>query len=182
MPAVPKAGRVARQPPVAPRHAGGAVRDRVAQLATALMPVDPLAEGVAGNHVVGPGRPHLHARRRNGGDRSLHHRQRLANDEAELRVQRQRPVVVGGLDEPDAGGSARARARERRLHHQSPDAVVLDRGTHDHRADPRDRSALIDERAADNRAGALCAVATARATTSPARATTPRVRGARTGK
>ena len=48
------------------------------------------------------------------GRRALEHRERLAHGEAELRVQRERAVVVGGLDEPDARRPrSRVRARAR---------------------------------------------------------------------
>ena len=84
--------------------------DRVAKLAAAVVAVDAGAQLVARGEVVrGAGRTRRPGTLSAGGV-PWKHRQRLADDEAELRVERERAVVVGGLHEPDACGATIALA------------------------------------------------------------------------
>ena len=131
--------------------------DGVAKLAVSVVAVDAQAELAAGGEVGLARRLGRRGRERlSAGGVSLEDRQRLADDEAELCVERERAVVVGRLDEPDARRTAIALAlaapppsapgRRRR---PVPSGSTVDR------ADSGDHPALVDERAAEHLAGAL---------------------------
>jgi hypothetical protein len=80
----------------------------------------------------------------------LEHRQRLAHDEPEARVQRERAVVIGGLHEANAASSTLALAPQDRLHERVSNTLVLGRRIDRDRSDSRDNRALVDEGAADD--------------------------------
>jgi hypothetical protein len=84
--------------------------------------------------------------------RSLHGRQWLAHLEAEPGVQRQRPIVVAGLHEADAGEASRACPLQHVLHQPPADRAVLRRRVDGDRADADHGSGLPEEIAADQTA------------------------------
>src|SRR6266404_1263301 len=77
--------------------------DRIAKLAPTIVPMDPLAQRVAGSQIRFCGRPHVVTWKSDAQGRSVQLRNRLAGLEAELGVQAQRSIVVGRLQQPDPG-------------------------------------------------------------------------------
>jgi hypothetical protein len=122
----------------------------VAQLEAAVVAVHARAQRVTGGAIGVAGRSHPAPGGAVPRRRSLQDRQRLADDEAELGVQRQRPVVVGGLNEPDARRATVALAPQDRLHQLCADPLVLRARIDGYRADPGDHGAFVHERAAEN--------------------------------
>ena len=105
------ARRVARDPAAALDDAGGAFPDGVADLSGAIVPVHPHADAVAGREIALARPAHGVARHRHLDRGALHDHHGLAHVEAERGVEAERPVVVGGLEQADAGNrrsSARA--------------------------------------------------------------------------
>ncbi len=95
----------------------------------------------------------IRAARRRGAP--LHAGERLARVEPELRVERERAVVEGGLHEPHAREVARRRALEHPAHQAAADAAVLRVGVDRDGADAGDRRALVEHVAADDAAVVL---------------------------
>src|SRR5450759_2926551 len=100
MPAVAEPGRVAADASGALDEHRRAGRDRIAKLTVSIMPVYTHAECTTRSEVRFARRPNPEAGDAERRRRSLEHRQRLADGEAELRVERQRAVVVGRLHKP----------------------------------------------------------------------------------
>ena len=82
--------------------------DRITELTTAVVPVDPLAQRVASGDVAFHRRPHLVARQADPQRLAVELRHRLARLESELRIEAKRAIVVGRLQEPDPGDATRA--------------------------------------------------------------------------
>jgi hypothetical protein len=80
----------------------------------------------------------------------VHFRYRLAGLEAELRVETQRTIVKGGLQQPDPGGAALARAVEHGDHQPAADRLVLRRWIDRDGADAGDGAAFVEKVAAND--------------------------------
>ena len=89
---------------------GGPGGDRGAKLAASVVTVDAGAQLVARSQILFVGWADAEAGDAERRGRSLEDRQRLADREAEFRVERKRAVVVGRLNEPDAHRAAVALA------------------------------------------------------------------------
>src|SRR5271156_5807607 len=81
-------------------HCRGAVRDRTAQFAAAIVSMHRNAQPVACLDVGVAGSANAVAWNRSADWRSDHHRQRLADLPAELRVKAERSIVIRGLPPP----------------------------------------------------------------------------------
>src|SRR6185312_5856123 len=129
---------------------GGAVLDGLCEVGGAVEAVDGDGESVAGGKVCGGGGAHGAVANGARGGAALHAGERLADVEAEGGVERERAVVEGGLDEPDAGSMLRSGAVEHGLHEEAADAAVLCCGVDGDGADAVDDGALVDAVAAEN--------------------------------
>ena len=146
------AGRVAGDAAESLDHTGVARLDRLANLAVADVTMHPEAEGVAGGLVLGRRRADVIPGHRQAERRAVHRAERLTDVEAELRVQAERPVVVGDLHQAHAGGALLRRPVQHRGHQRASHVVVLRRWVHAHRPDRGDGRALVQEAAAQDAA------------------------------
>src|SRR5438477_9004852 len=134
---------------------GRPLPDRIAELTTPMVSVDPVAQCVASWDVAFHRRPHLIARQTDPQRLAVELRHRLARLEAELRIEAKRTIVVGRLQEPDPG-DATARATLHHVEHQpAADPLVLRAGIDRDRADAGNRTAFVEKVAADHLAVAL---------------------------
>ena len=143
---------VAGDLPAALDKGGGALLHRLAQVGVPLETMDREVKAPAGANVLGDGGPHREAGQGGGQRLALHQAERLAHVEAELGVERQRTVVVGGLHQAHAGEPVDARALEHGLHQAPSDRAVLRFRIDGDRADAGDRQGSPEEVAADDAA------------------------------
>src|SRR5438477_4638347 len=129
---------------------GRPLPDRIAELTTAMVSVDPVVQCVASWDVAFHRRPHLIARQTDPQRLAVELRHRLARLEAELRIEAERTIVVGGLQESDPGEAAAPATLHRIEHEATADRVVLRGGIDRNRADAGNRTAFIHKVAADH--------------------------------
>src|ERR1700722_10122197 len=125
-----------------------AVLDRVAQFAAAIVSMHRDAQPVACVEVFVRRGANLVTGDRLLDRRSNHHRQWLADLEAEFRVQAERGVGISRLHKPDPGQVVGRDAIEHVLHHRAAGAAVLHFRIDADWTDPRNRRALVHEIAA----------------------------------
>jgi hypothetical protein len=82
---------------------GQTLLDGVQDVAASIVPVDPQTEVIACGQIVRARWPDVIAREAEGERRALHRGERLARVKAELRIERERAVVLGDLHQADAG-------------------------------------------------------------------------------
>ena len=80
-----------------------ALLNRIFELTTAVVAVDPAAERIARRDVGFNRRPHVVPGKAEPQRRAVKFRDRLAGFEAELCVKAQGAIVIGGLQQPDPG-------------------------------------------------------------------------------
>ena len=80
----------------------------------------------------------------------MHARQQIPDLEAELGIERQRPVVVGGLHQPDSRRGPVGDPAQNILHECSADPTVLHPGVNGDWANTNDGRPLVKEVAADD--------------------------------
>src|SRR5439155_17417043 len=116
--------RVARDPSPVLDDGGAALVDRVEQLAGTIVPVHAGADAVAGLEVILARLPHGAAGHRFADRRALQRHHGLPDVEAERGVEAERPVVIGSLEQPDAGAPLAARPLQRGEHEPRPNGEL----------------------------------------------------------
>lgn len=81
---------------------------------------------------------------------SLHHRERLARDESQLRVQRKGADVITGLKEPNAGNALFCSSRHAVAHQCATNSLILHSRINRDRSDACNRRPLIHKIAAND--------------------------------
>src|SRR5215469_3104889 len=102
----PDAGGIAGDLPETLNDRGAAGSDRIAQLAAAVEAVNAPRECVAGRKVSFGRRAHIMTDEFDAEWRPLDHRYRLTRLKADRGVETERPIVIGGLEETDAGNAS----------------------------------------------------------------------------
>jgi hypothetical protein len=143
-------GRVAADPSIVLDHLCLTLAYGVADFAAPVVAVDEKTHSIARAEIIlGRGANRIAGYR--GTDRcTLKRRDRLPYVEAELRVQAQRPRVVGRLQQTDAGKGSLSCPLEHGNHQPSPDTRILYRRIDRDRPDPSYARALIEKIAPHN--------------------------------
>ena len=117
----------------------------VGDIARAVVTVHGLAKPVAILEVAGPRRPHFIAFDAGRQGRPLHASQRLTYLETQLRVERKRTIVVGGLHEAHTGGAPLCRPVHDCRHQELTDPGALEIWVDRNRAHTRYCRALVEK-------------------------------------
>ncbi len=123
--------RVAGDPPQALDDVCGSVKNGIGELPRAIVPVNPETQLIAGRHILLARPANLIARDPEAKRRSLKAGDRLADLEAEFRVERERAVVPRHLEQAYTGNMASGGAIHDGLHQLAPYRAVRDPGSTD---------------------------------------------------
>ncbi len=129
--------------PVAFDHTCRALLDRIGEFSAPMVAVDAHRELVARFQIGWLRCAHRKSLVRFLDSRALHHRQWLANVEAQRGVKRKRSIVKRGLNQSHAGEVALARAIQHGFHQLAPDAAILHLRIDRDRAHARDGIAFV---------------------------------------
>lgn len=108
----------------------GAITNRLMQFTAAVMAMHTQGQGIAGCDIQRSGDSHRVASQPLVDCRPLHAREMFTHLEAQLRVERQRPAVISGLHETNAGGTLFFGTNHHRVHQTSAQASVLHLGVY----------------------------------------------------